>query len=232
MTIVRTPSRSARMLPVMADDVLVLNDYGLTRRTTTLKSGATRQRYTVTIKSEPLIASLDPRLLTKAPAEAIANHYRDSIMNISAQAAPATLKKREQAAKALADGKSWATRRYSGGRIGTMAPNQSDRLFNDSGRLAKSIAVGAIKDGWVVNVAANRFDNKTATEAAIQHMFDLLKQHVPGWGDPDELNNVLSVRKAMNDATANLIQKAKNERVDAEIRRIRAVIGAVTGLTG
>ena len=216
----------------MADDVMVINDYGLARRTSTLKSGATRSRYTVHIASEPLVADIDPRRLTKAPAEAIAKHFRDSIENISAQAAPATIAARKRSAKAFAEGKSWATRRYSGGRIGAMAPNQSDRLFNESGRFAKSIAVGAVKDGWVINVAANRLDSKTATETAIVRMFDLLKQHVPGWGNPDELDNVLSVRKAMNDATANLIQKAKDKYVDLQIRRIRAVADLVTGLTG
>lgn len=216
----------------MADDVMVINDYGLTRRDRLTKSGSTRSRYTVTIKSEPLVADIDPRRLTKAPAEAIAKHFRESIERISAPAAPATIAARKRAAKAFADGKSWATRRYSGGRIGAMAPNQSDRLFNDSGRFAKSIAVGAIRDGWVVNVAANRLDSKTASEAAIARMFELLKQHVPGWGDPAELGNVLSVRKAVNDSRARLIQKAKDEHIDAQIRRIRAVFDAVTGLTG
>lgn len=209
---------------------MVINDYGLARRDRTTKSGAVKSRYTVSIKSEPILVGVDPRTLTKAPAEAIAEHFRKSIAAISEQASQATLKRRASAARN--QDKAWVSQRYAGGRIGAMPPNQSDRLFNDSGRLVKSIAVGATKDGWTVNVAANRFDSRTATEAAIVRMFEMLKARVPGWGDPRELYNVLSVRRAIDKSMSDRIKKATERNLDLQIQRLRAAVGLVTSLAG
>lgn len=215
----------------MADDVMVINDYGLTRRTSTLKSGATKQRYYTVIKSEPVLISTDPKALTRATASAAADHLRQRVQDISAQASPATIKRRQVAAKALAEGKPWAVQRYSGGRTGTMAPNQSDKMFNDSGRFARSIAVGGTKDGWVINVAANRLDPRTLDggEAGLVKMVERLRQYVPEWGDANRLMEVLSVRRAMKDVGGEMIRKTKSETVDLMTRLMQSVMGRGVG---
>lgn len=215
----------------MADDVMVINDYGLTRRTSTLKSGATKQRYYTVIKSEPVLISTDPKALTRATASAAADHLRQRVQDISAQASPATIKRRQVAAKALAEGKPWAVQRYSGGRTGTMAPNQSDKMFNDSGRFSRSIAVGGTKDGWAINVAANRLDPRTLDggEAGLVKMVERLRQYVPEWGDASRLMEVLSVRRAMKDVGGEMIRKTKSETVDLMTRLMQSVMGRGVG---
>jgi hypothetical protein len=214
------------------EQVMVLNDYGLHRRERTLKSGAVKSRYTIEIKADPVIIGVDPRPVTKATAESIAEHFRKSIEAISANPKPATIKAQAVAARANAAGKAWATRQYSGGRMGSTPPQQTGRMFNNSGRLAKSLVVGATRDGWVVNVAANRFDPRTASEAGILRMFEQLRAMVPGWGNAGQLMNVLSVRKALNDSLRAQVRKATELTRDLEIQRVKAVIGLVRGLAG
>lgn len=227
------------------EDVMVLNDYGLTERTRTNKSGAKKSRYTVTIKSEPLLVNTNPRDLGRGPAEAIAQHLRDSIAGITTIAAPNTLRARKTAERGITkasasmfspkmaptygpvrevygptrkqalmpDGE-WARKRYSGGRMGLMLPNQSDRAFNDSGRFRDSIVVGPKGDGWVVNVAANRLDPTTTDGlAGLQRITQRLRELVPAWGDAKELMSVLSVRRAVKDALGQAIQKSTERGV-------------------
>ena len=120
----------------MADDIIVLNQPGnLKRRERT--SG--RVQFTVEVKSEPLIHNFDPKTLGKPVAEAIAEALRQKVLAITAMVSPETRKDQAVAAKAFGEGKALATKRYGGGRIGPMAPTQSGRMFNDSGRMAKSI---------------------------------------------------------------------------------------------
>lgn len=213
-----------------SDTVMVLNDYGFTKRTSTTG----RTRYTVTIKSEPILVNTDPRALTRGPAEAIAAHLRTRITGINATASPATLRAREVAEKALAAGKPWARQRYAGGRIGQRQPGQSDNLFNDSGRFAESIAVGAVKDGWVINVAANRLDARTfrGGEAGLLAMVEQLKRFVPEFGDAKRLAEVLPVRRAVNEAVAGMLKKASERTVDLEIARMKAAISAIQSAAG
>lgn len=196
-------------LGMASDDVLVLNDYGLTERSRTNKAGGVKRRYTVEFKAEPLIHNLDPMALGRGPAMAIAKFLRDSIAGISAAASPATVKARRAARRAAGD--SWVSRRYSGGKLGTMQPGQSDRLFNDSGRLIKSIVASATRAGtYVVNVAANRFNPDTLDNggtAALQRIFQLLRQYVPQLGDPALLVDAIPVQRAIREATAGMIKK-------------------------
>lgn len=209
------------------DEIMVLNDYGLARRDRANKSGSVKSRYTVTFKSEPLLVNTDPRSLTKAPAEAIAEHLRQRIQGISEQASKATIAARKVAEKALADGKEWAVRRYSGGRIGLKQPNQSQKLFNDSGRFADSIAARATKDGWVVNLAANRLDPSTLDggEAGLLRVVERLRELVPEWGDASQLVNVLSVQRALRKAVADSLQKAKERGLELQKQIMRSALG-------
>jgi hypothetical protein len=123
----------------MPSKAIVINE-GIEMRTS--KSG--KARYTITVKSEPIIFATDPKPVMKALAGSVALHYRNAIKGITAQASEATLEYREKAAKAFREGKKWAQKRYSGGRIGPMGPKPSTALFNDSGRFAESITANAI----------------------------------------------------------------------------------------
>jgi hypothetical protein len=163
----------------MADSVFVINR-GLEQRTS--KTG--RRRSVIRIDAEPMLVNMDPKSLGKPIAEAIANHLRERIRGITAQAAPATIAYRKRAAKALADGKAWAVKRYGGGRIGSLPPNQSDRLFNDSERMANSIVANASNDNsWRVNVAGNRLDESTAGASGVERIWTRLVQLVPEFGN-------------------------------------------------
>ncbi len=218
----------------MADEIMTLCDYsGLTRRTPTLKSGKSgKARYTVTIKSEPLLFNTSPRDLGVGPAIAIKDHLKQRVKDISATAAPATMKARLSAQKAVMSGESWAMRRYSGGRIGTRAPARSDKLFNDSGRLIESIAVAATGKGYVINVAGNRFDPSTLNggEAALLRIVELLRQHVPEWGNARELANVMSVQRAIRQTTGDMMQKANERTVELQRQLMRQAFGLLLRL--
>lgn len=200
---------SRQTLGMASDDVVVLNEFGLTARSRTSRSGGVKTRYTVEIKAEPLVHNLDARALGKGPAEAIAKFLRDSIGGIGAAASPATVRARASAARNA--GKSWASKRYAGGRIGAMAANASDRLFNDSGRLIKSIVARATRAGtYVINVAANRLDPETLDNggaAALGRIFMQLRQYVPQLGDAAALADAIPVRRAVMEARAAMIKK-------------------------
>lgn len=196
------------------DDIRVINDFGLTARTRTFKSGARgKTRYTVTIKSEPILIQTDGKALMKRLADETAKIYQDRIRNISATVSPATMKARLSAQKAVIGGEGWAMKRYSGGKTGTRAPARSDKMFNDSGRLLESIRVGATPKGWVVNVAANRLNPETLNggEAALVKIVERLREFVPEWGDPQALGRHLDFRRAMKETTGQMLAKA-NER--------------------
>ncbi len=187
---------------MVSQRVVVINDMGLERRERTTSTGTT-SRFTVSIKAEPLVHVFDPKTLGMGPAMAIAEHLRERVASIGATASPSTQLARKYAATAFAAGKSYATNRYAGGRIGAMAPNQSPRAFNDSGRFAKSIVAAPTRDNnWVVNVAANRLDPSTFRdgEAGVNRIFVQLRQYVPEFGDASQLLTVPGVRSAIGES--------------------------------
>jgi hypothetical protein len=218
------------------DDVFVLGAANLKQRTRTNKSGVSKSRYTVQVSGDSLLINTDPKSLGKGPAEAIAALYRERISSISAVASEATLRARAVAAKAFAAGEAWAVKRYGGGRLGPMAPNQSNRAFNDSGRLAKGIAVGAVKDGYVINFAANRWQASDVKdgEAGIKRIFAMLSAHVPELADASKLMDSIPVRRAIKAGNDEMIQKAdertlelKRQRMQAAIQVVRAALSLV-----
>lgn len=211
-----------------SDNILVLNDYGLTERSRTTASGAVKRRYTVEVLAEPIVHNLDPVALGKGPAIAIADLFRARITGIAAAAAPATVRARAAAARAVAAGKTWATKRYAGGKIGAMKPGQSTSLFNDSGRLARSIAVGATSAGaYVVNVAANRLNPDTLDNggtSALRRVFEQLRQYVPEIGDAERLMDAIPVRRAVKDATAAMFTKLRAQQTASALEIAKRVI--------
>jgi hypothetical protein len=202
------------------DNIFTLCDFNgssFEKRSRALKSGGTsKARYTVSIRSEPLLINCDPKALGAGPALAIAEHLKQRIAGITDTAAPATVKARLSAQKAVVQGEAWAAKRYSGGKLGTRAPARSDKLFNDSGRLIESIKVGATKDGYVINVAGNRFDPTTLNggEAALFRIMQRLKELVPEFGDPKLLMDSLPIYKAIKQTQKDMMRLA-TERTKA-----------------
>lgn len=210
--------------------------------------GATR--YTSTIRADAITTRFDAKALGRAPAQAIAKHLRDRVANISTQASPATVKIRERDAKQLAGARGsdqygpvkqseYLRRRYAKG-----SPSDSRKLFNDSGRFAKGITVGAaIGNRWIVNVPANRWnpDLLRGGAEALQKMLSRLVELIPEFGSAAAMRDVLSVRRAIKEATGlidpRLIKGAKktiskflNQKVD--LGNIVDGFNDVIGLTG
>lgn len=205
--------------------MIAINDFGLARRERTSASGKTSNRYTVSIEAEPLVHTFDTKRLGRAPALAIAEHLKERIKAIGAVAAPSTQLERKYAATALNAGKAWANKRYAGGRIGTMAPNQSHRLFNDSGRFVAGIVAAPTRDeNWVINVPANRLDPRTFRdgEAGVVRMVALLREYVPEFGDATKLIRVPEVRRAIIDSLDTVL--ARGDRAYQRNTKLRAAL--------
>lgn len=186
------------------------------RELRTSKSGKTR--CTIHVTSEELIHNFSPKQLAAGPAAAIANFYRQALRNIQEVASPATLRNRKVAAKAFALGKAWAVQRYSGGKMGPMAPNQTDREFNDSGRMAASIAVNASSDGsYRVNVAANRLNGATGN---FERIWAKLVSLIPEFEDFEKLLNNSFVNAAVQKAVGGTITKTAKRANDAGLEAV------------
>ena len=194
------------------DDVVVLNQpwNNLTRR----ESSTGRVRYTIEVKSEPLIHSFDPKTMGGVVAVAIADELRRQVKGISQVASAATLRARKVAAKAFSEGKSWATRAYSGGKIGAMPPNQSDRSWNDSGRFAAGIVAQAKDDEWKINIPGNRLDptQLKGGDAGVQRVWRQLVELVPAFANTALLFQTEGVRKAVDQSLEGMIVKARETR--------------------
>lgn len=208
---------------------------GIERRDRTLKSGAVKSRYTIEVKSERLMFGLSPKALGKGPAQAILDLLQDRIANVSAIAAPNTLRARKTAARALALGKAWAVARYSGGRTGEMTPDASDRLFSDSGRLAKTMVARGNDEGWTINVAANRLSPDTLDgrgarggEAALAEIWTRLQGEVPELASNDALADSIPVRAALQKATDDMIRKADSETGDLALELFERLVGGLS----
>lgn len=202
----------------VSQDVVILNDFGgstFERRTRTTSAG-TKDRYTMTIKAEPIIHDFGELRLGQGPAIAIKDLIRRQIKGITAFAKPGTIARRESAVRALAAGARWARDRYAGGRTGEKQPNSSWRLFNDSGRLADGLEVreNQQEKSWTINVPVNRLDpapkgNRSFTAAAFERMLALLVQHVPALRGGAEILNDKTVRDAIATAAADAIFVAR-----------------------
>lgn len=217
--------------------VVAINDLGLQERTrVNAATGKESVRFAVSIVGTPVIHNIDTKALGKGPALAIEQHLRASMLSIQAKASDSTLERRKNAVAAhrVDDSKKFQDSleaRYSGGRLGTMPPNQSDRLFNDSGRFAKSIKAGfGNGNEWVINVAKNRLDPTTLNggEVALAKVYAKLVELIPEFGDPEKLMKVNSVALSIVDAWRNVVMK--NE--DLRLRASRAQLDFVRNALG
>jgi hypothetical protein len=217
--------------PGRDSDVEVINSYAdgdvnLTARRGTLASGKQRKaRYAIDIKSEPLLFDLNEMNLGGRLAEVWAQRIRDNILGIAVRASDATIAMRTKAAAAFGSGQAWATKRYAGGRIGPMAPNQSDKLFNDSGRLAAGVTVRSnLTDAsYTVNLPANRFNRETfgvGYDAMVAKFVSLVPMLDPkkALGDPQ-------IEAAIKESVAQMVTKA-TDASEAAIQRSLAKLRA------
>ncbi len=222
----------------MSDDTFVLGN-GIERRDRVTKSGATKSRYTVSIRSEKLIFNLSEKALSKPTAEAIKKLIQERIAGISDQAAPNTIKARQVAAKAVSLGKAWAVKRYSGGKTGALPPNQSTALFNDSGRFWRAMSAAWVGEGsagrWVINFAANRLspgtlDGKGGGDSVVLQIWERLKGLVPELGNMDLIADSIPVRAAMQKSLETMIQKTSSEGWEAAVSIVENVVSFVQGV--
>lgn len=200
----------------ITQEVVVLNDFGNMRveeRQRTTSEGTT-SRYTMTLTAEPIIHDFAALKLNPEVAKAIGELIKKQIGDIKEKADAATIQKRNYAEKALGLGKSWAVKRYTGGRTGALPPKaaHAEHLFNDSGRLAQSIAVmqNTKEEGFTINVAANRLRPETFTGDQFTRMITKLRELVPALRGGIEVLQDPTVREAINDAQAEWIVVAYN----------------------
>jgi hypothetical protein len=179
--------------------------YVINRGLETRRSKTGKVRHSIRIDAEPIIIDQDPKRLGKPVAEQIANHYRERVRGIAATASAATIKARKVAAKAFAEGKAWALKRYAGGRTGALPPNQSTALFNDSGRFANTIVAGFGENAWRINVAANRLNSETVGQSSVDRIWNRLVSLIPEFG-----NAALLMENAILKRT---IERVSKERV-------------------
>jgi hypothetical protein len=229
--------------PDRASDVEVINswsdgDVTLAARRGTTASGVRRKpRYTIEIRSEPLLMDLNELVLGGTLAEVWAERIRDNIRGIAIPASEATQAFREAAVGALTRGEAWAKQRYAGGRIGAMPPNTSDKLFSDSGRLAVGVHVkqNLTDASYTVNLPANRFNPETfgrGYDAMVSKFVSLVPMLDPkkALGDP-------AIEKAIKQSLTDAMQKLESNahativrgltRLRAQRVRVLKQIGAI-----
>jgi hypothetical protein len=195
----------------ITQEVVVLNDFGNMRveeRQRTTGAG-TSSRYTMTFTGEPIVHDFAAVKLSKIVPEAIAALLKRQVEAITERASEATILKRKYAAAAVKRGASWAVKRYSGGRTGAIAPATAsdDRLFNDSGRFAQSIAVmqNPTEEGFTINVAANRLRPETFSGDGFSKMIERLRQLAPAFKGGIEVLQDPAVKDAVEQAKAEWI---------------------------
>lgn len=211
-----------------SQDVVVLNDLGassLSRRARTSAGGKTSVRYSIELQADPILHDYSLTALGQGPAVAIRDLLAKRIKAIGEKASPSTELTRKAAAKALAAGASWAARRYAGGRTGRKEPGQTDRLFNDSGRLAEGLEVRENRgDGnYTINVPANRLDPTTFAggESALVAMWQRLVALVPEFRGGREIVKHEEIRQAIAEAVTESIV-TRTDRARSTISRNRS----------
>ena len=211
-------------------DIIVLNDAGelAAKFAQRQGSGRSKARRTIEVESEPLLHDFNEDMLGVKPAEAIRNAISAGIKAVAAVASVGTLRRRARAKRRMSGapsphqeayrrrGAGYAGAyedRYSGGRIGTLMPGQTVRLFNDSGRFADGLSVrqNPTDKVFTVNVPANRLDPSEFKPGLFDLMLIKLRQHVPVLGDLRKLLEDPKVREAINESIGDLITKADDK---------------------
>lgn len=212
----------------MADDpnTTVLLEYdGVKVQERTRRSG--KKHVSMSIESTPILVHHDPAALGKPVAEAIKEAIIAGIKRIPSTVSQEARKKREQAARSFAKGARWATKAYAGGRTGATPPNQSDREYNSSGRLANGIFVSAVpaSSEFVVNAPVNRLNPAFFRDgAAFERMFRRLVDLVPA------IRNPLAERTVVD--AIEKTWKASHQALSSRVAGERAALGRRAVLEG
>lgn len=183
---------------------------------------------------------LDDTLLGATLADAYASRIQQQLLGISQRAKDSTLAFRAKAAALFAGGGteegrkatsttkigSWTMdmsgagvmKRYAGGRTGAKAPNQSDKLFNDSGRLRESVVVmqNRTDNTFTVNVAANRL-NPAQFGNGFDAMVSKLIELVPIL-DPKRAREDVTIENAIRQSVKEMMAKAESVAAAKAIR--------------
>jgi hypothetical protein len=210
--------------PGTESDIEILNSWAdgnvsLAQRRGTLASGERRKaRYSIEVKSEPLLLDLNEMNLGGQLAEAWTQRVKDQLQGVSTVVSKGTQAMREKARIAFNAGAAWALKRYSGGRIGPMAPNQSDKFGNDSGRLIKSVHLrqNLTDASYTMNVASNRL-NREQFGRGYDAFVERLISYAPIL-DPKRAIGDPIIERAVKDAAASAISKMESN-AEAAIAR-------------
>jgi hypothetical protein len=204
----------------VADEILVFNHHqaNLNVRTSTNPAGVSRTRsyISTTVHSEPIVAMLDEGAVAKRAAEMLAKRIREQTEAIVDTVKASTAKARRTVEKAFYSAKPWAWRRFDGGRTGVTPPRQGEnRMFNHSGRLARSIVAGFVKSTkeWRINYTNNRWklsDFRSAADMAAA--FQKWVARVPVLQDA---SSDLGIQRAIRETARDLLHK---QRMDASHR--------------
>jgi hypothetical protein len=213
----------------VSQESIVINNWeqlALTERKRTTGAG-TKSRFTLDIKATAIHVITDPMKLGKPPADAIAKAVTKGIQEIGNNASLATQAARRAAQNAFNRGEAWAMERYAGGRTGAMPPGRISmtRLFNDSGRLAESVAArpNSQEGGYSINVAANRLNPETFKSGFVT-MIQRLRDLVPVLQDPDRLFDDPGVVAAIKEVTAGMTRRQRDSVISGLAR-----LGRTTG---
>lgn len=149
-------------------------------------------RFQINVRSRPIEFNLDPAELGAGIADAIRDAIAAGIAAITERVAPATVRYREEARRALARGARWAVDRF--GRHGVPA---GDRLFAG---LDQELEVQPDGDTYRIGIA-RPFN---APGASPEALLDRLRELVPAITDPFSSS---SVQAAIAEAWAKLVRR-------------------------
>lgn len=170
----------------MAATVIFMNEKPKRSRT---KSGAP---VSVKFKTQRVKHTFDPEKLTRGPAEAVRAAIAAALKKSGRPSSPETKRYREAAERAYRAGKQWARERYR-----QHAPNQSDRVGFDSGRMAEELETVRVRPGQVAIVVPDE-----------RMMSAKIRNAVPELRDPQRLYNTRLVKAALA-ATERMIVKVE-----------------------
>lgn len=151
----------------------------------------------VTCKSEPITHTFDEAALGEGPARAIARVITEQLRGLAQLAKRQTIERRARAKAAIGKAVRTTVERY-----GDMAPTGSQRLFNDSGRLAE-LLVKLAGDAWQVVTSSSRLEASTFGAAELEAMMVRLRQMIPALRAPLEQREV---RDAIEKTPAMIIR--------------------------
>jgi len=217
--------------PSPDSDVLIINEWSagnvkFAERRGTTPSGAQRKpRYTIETKSEPLLMDLDGMNLGQGVAAAWLQRIKDQIHGIATVVTPATQAMRVKAGMAFQKGEAWALKRYAGGRMGPLMPNQTNKFGLDSFRLVNGLSMRANPtDGsYTINAPANRL-NPSLFGKGFDAFVDKFVSLVPAL-DGDKALGDREIEKAIKDGLADMLTKAESNSA-AALARAKAKLRA------